>query len=63
MQIAKMMDGRFVQVVKTAVDVKFSSNKNWVMVCYDFDKPMRKQQEFRWFPASTKFEWVKEFVD
>jgi len=35
----------------------------WVflMVCMDFEKIERKKEHFKWIPASTRFEWVREF--
>ena len=37
--------------------------KGWILVCFDFDKPMRKRDHVKWFRASdVKFEWVREFA-
>jgi hypothetical protein len=49
-------------VVRVADTVGFSSERGWVMVCMDFEKTDRKKSEFKWVPASTKFDWVKEFA-
>jgi len=59
--VAKMMDGRVVEIVKTADTVAFSDVKNWIMVCFDFEKVNRRREQFKWVPADTKFEWVREF--
>ena len=59
--VAKMMDGRMVEVVRVADTVGFSPEPGWVMVCFDFEKTYRKRTEFKWVPAATRFEWVKEF--
>ena len=58
--VAKMND-RVVEVVRTAETVAFSSERGWVMVCFDFEQAERKKSQFRWVPASTRFEWVREF--
>ena len=58
--VAKMQD-RVVQVVRVADSVGFSQERGWVMVCTDWEQPERKKQHFRWVPASTRFEWVREF--
>lgn len=60
--VAKMTDGRVVEVVRVADTVGFSSERGWVMVCMDFEKTDRKKSEFKWVPASTRFDWVKEFA-
>jgi hypothetical protein len=60
-KVAKMTDGRMVEVVRVADTVGFSSERGWVMVCMDFEKSDRKKSEFKWIPADTRFEWVKEF--
>ena len=61
-KVAKMTDGRVVEVVRVADTVGFSSERGWVMVCMDFEKVDRKKSEFKWIPASTRFDWVKEFA-
>jgi hypothetical protein len=60
-KVARMTDGRMVEVVRVADTVGFSSERGWVMVCMDFEKTDRKKSEFKWVPASTRFEWVREF--
>jgi hypothetical protein len=59
--VARMKD-RLVQVVRVADTVAFSTERGWVMVCFDFEKPERKKEQFKWVPASTRFEWVREFA-
>jgi hypothetical protein len=58
--VAKMKD-RVVQVMRVADTVGFSQERGWVMVCMDFEQPERKKQQFKWVPASTRFEWVRSF--
>jgi hypothetical protein len=60
-KVAKMTDGRMVEVVKVADHVAFSDTAGWVMICMDFEKSDRKKSEFKWVPADTRFEWVREF--
>ena len=59
--VAKMEDGKVVQIVKTAETVRFSAERGWICICVDFEKPMRKQEQVRWVPASTRFTWVRDF--
>jgi len=60
--VAKMTDGRMVEVVRVADRVGFSTERGWVMVCMDFEKADRQRTSFVWVPATTRFEWVREFV-
>jgi len=62
MTVVAKMDGRLVEIVKVADEVKFSNTRGWVMICLDFEQADRKKSQFRWLPASTKFEWVREFA-
>lgn len=59
--VAKMEDGKVVQVIKTAETVKFSAERGWICVCFDFEKPVRKQEHVKWIPAATRFQWVNQF--
>ena len=60
-KVAKMTDGKVVEVVRVADTVGFSPERGWVMICMDFEQADRKKSQFKWLPASTKFEWVREF--
>ena len=60
-KVAKMTDGRVVEVVKVADTVAFSDTPGWIMICMDFEKVYRKRSEFKWVPATTRFDWVREF--
>lgn len=59
--VAKM-NGRVVEVMRVADTVAFSSERGWVMVCFDFEQPERRKSQFKWVPASTRFEWVRSFA-
>jgi hypothetical protein len=59
--VAKMMDGRMVEVVRVADTVAFSDTTGWIMICMDWEKADRKKSEFKWVPAATRFDWVREF--
>ena len=61
-KVAKMTDGRMVEVVRVADTVRFSPAPGWVMVCFDFEKPFSKRDEFKWMPANTRFDWVREYT-
>ena len=59
-KVAKMTDGRVVEVVRVADTVGFRPERGWVMVCFDFEKISRKREHFKWVPADTRFDWVRE---
>ena len=61
--VAKMTDGRIVEIVRVAETVAFSSERGWVMVCFDFEKINRRREQFKWMPATTRFEWAREYTD
>ena len=61
MVVAKY-NGRWVQVMRFATAVGFSDVRGWFMVCTDWEQAERKKSVFRWVPASTVFEDVREFV-
>ena len=48
-------------IIKVADTVEFSNTRGWVMICTDFEQADRKKSQFKWLPADTRFEWVKEF--
>ena len=56
------VNGRLVQVVRVAESVQFSPDPGWVLVCYDFEQPVRRQAQFKWMPVSTRFDWVRTFA-
>lgn len=61
MKIGKLDGGRLVQVVRIADRVAFSSQRGWVFIVLDFERPVRKQRFYKWVPASTRFEWIRDF--
>lgn len=61
MTVVAKMNGRLVEVVRVADTVQFSNTPGWVLICLDFEQGERKKSQFRWLPASTQFEWVREF--
>ena len=54
--------GSWVHIVKFAATVGFSNEKNWFMVNFDFNRPFHRREQFKWIPASTRFEDIKVFV-
>lgn len=56
------MGERVVQVVRVADTVAFSTERGWVMVCFDWEQAERRKSQFRWVPANTRFEWVRQYV-
>lgn len=61
MPVIAKFQGKIVEVIRVTETVGFSKETGWVMVCTDFEQPERKKQQFKWIPASTKFEWIREF--
>jgi hypothetical protein len=59
--VGKIKD-RIVQVVRVADTVGFSSERGWVMICMDWEQAERRKTQFRWVPASTRFEWIRTFT-
>jgi hypothetical protein len=49
------------EIVRYAEHVGFSSEKGWFCICSDFETSKRRQQHVKWIPASTRFEWIREF--
>ena len=60
MKIAKMADGRIVEIVAVRETVQFSTDKGWICVCFDIGK--KNSCAVKWFPISTQFVWIREFV-
>jgi len=62
MIIAKM-NGKIVQIVRVTETVMFSSDKGWILVCFDFDKIYRRREQFKWIRASeVRFDWIREYM-
>lgn len=61
MMIVAKIKNQIVQVVQVAETVGFSNEKGWVCICLDFEQQDRRKQQFKWIPASTRFEWMREF--
>lgn len=62
MTIVAKLNGKLVEIVKIVDEVQFSNTRGWVMICTDFEQVERKKSQFRWLPATTRFEWVREFT-
>lgn len=61
MKIAKMTDGKIVEIVKVRETVGFSNDKGWVLVCFDIGK--KNTCAVKWFPISTYFVWVRDIIN
>jgi hypothetical protein len=57
-RVAKLND-KIVEIVRTADRVGFSSDRGWVLINKEVAKP--NSLAVRWVPATTRFEWVREF--
>lgn len=62
MMIVAKIDDRLVEVKKVADRVGFSDKRGWILICTDFEQVERRKQHFKWVPAETRFEWVREFT-
>ena len=62
MIVAKTMDGKLVEVIRFVDRVGFSEDRGWILICRDFQWPDRKKDHFKWVPATTMFDWVREFT-
>lgn len=56
------LKGRWMQVLRFAKTVRFSSSENWFLVVTDWQVAESRRRQFRWLPASTRFDNVKEFL-
>ena len=59
--VVAKMNNRVVQVVRVADTVGFSTERGWVMVCFDWEQVERRKSQFKWVPATTRFEWVRSY--
>jgi len=59
--IAKF-EGKIVEFVAIADVVQFSKERGWICITPDAGQATRKQTQFKWVPATTRFEWVKDFI-
>jgi hypothetical protein len=55
------MNNRVVEIVKVAREVQFSTAPNWILICLDFEHVESRKSQFKWVPASTRFEWIRTF--
>ena len=58
--VAKIKD-QIVEIMRVAEVVSFSEEKGWVMICIDWEQAERKKSQFKWIPASTRFEWIRKY--
>lgn len=58
--VAKIKD-QIVQIIRVTEVVSFSDERGWVMICMDWEQAERKKSEFKWIPASTRFEWIRKY--
>ena len=63
MLIAKLQGkDKWVQIVRFAPTVKFSSDRDWLLTVADWEKPFRKRMQLKWIPATTRFDNVRELI-
>ena len=62
MMIVAKFNNKIVQIVRAQHQVGFSEERDWIFICFDFDKVNRKREQFKWIRASeARFDWVREF--
>jgi len=61
MLIAKLQ-GKWVQIVQFAHTVKFSEDRNWLMIVVDWEKPFHLRSQIKWIPATTRFDSTRELI-
>ena len=59
--VGKIKDST-VQIIRVTDEVAFSDQKGWIMICLDWQQTEARKSQFKWVPASTQFEWVREFI-
>lgn len=59
--VAKLND-KWVHIIKYAHEVEFSQEKDWFFICTDWEKPLHKREGWRWIPAYTRFDSIKELL-
>ena len=61
MTVLAKMNNRVGEIVKVAREVQFSTAPDWILICLDFEQAESRKSQFKWVPASTRFEWVRTF--
>lgn len=56
--IAKYKD-KIVEIVKVQHTVAFSKELDWILISHQINK--KDSLQVKWVPASTRFEWGREF--
>lgn len=59
--VGKIKDST-VQIIRVTDCVAFSDQKGWIMICLDWQQAEARKSQFKWVPATTRFEWVREFI-
>jgi len=59
--LAKLND-RLVEILAVRDRVEFSDESGWILITTEVGQDPRRQMNFRWVPASTRFEWVRELA-
>jgi hypothetical protein len=59
--LAKLND-RLVEILAVRDRVEFSDQPGWILITTDVGQDPCRQMNFRWVPATTRFEWVREFA-
>lgn len=53
-------NGKIVEIRRVAETVAFSKERGWICICADIGK--MNSMAVKWIPASTVFDWVREYV-
>ena len=65
MKVAKFADtGKIVQILRVVDRVQFSDALGWILIDPDLsarDMTGSTRANIRWIPASTRFDWARDF--
>lgn len=59
--IARYRD-QYVRLVRTQKAVVFSTEPDWILIEYDLDRAPERRPNRRWVRATTRFDWVRQYL-
>jgi hypothetical protein len=55
------IQNKFVRLVRSTKHVAFSPEPDWILIEHDLHLPEHKRLNRQWVPATTRFDWVRDF--